>query len=137
MEGASKEGVGGFLTGMGRGIVGYVLDSGTSNCLIELMRSYVYRMVTKPVVGMFDLANNVSQGVRNTTTIFDANDIDRLRLPRYIAGDGILRVSILISPCYISILDGNVNQHPPVAIFSTGSFGSKLAKGLGKWKVLQ
>ncbi|KAG2188292.1 hypothetical protein INT44_001045 [Umbelopsis vinacea] len=70
MEGASQEGVGGFVTGMGRGLVG---------------------VVTKPVVGMFDLANNVSQGVRNTTTIFDVNSIDRLRLPRYIAGDGILR----------------------------------------------
>jgi vacuolar protein sorting-associated protein 13A/C len=64
---------------------------------MELKRTNVDRAVTKPVVGMFDLANNVSQGVRNTTTIFDANDIDRLRLPRYIAGDGILRVSAFIS----------------------------------------
>ncbi|KAG2186184.1 hypothetical protein INT43_002622, partial [Umbelopsis isabellina] len=70
VEGANEEGVTGFVTGFGKGLVG---------------------VVTKPVVGMFDLANNVSQGVRNTTTIFDVNDIDRFRLPRYIASDGILR----------------------------------------------
>lgn len=57
----------------------------------------IHSVVTKPVVGILDLANNVSQGIRNTTTIFDVNDIDRLRLPRYIASDGILRVRRLKS----------------------------------------
>lgn len=50
--------------------------------------------VTKPLVGVFDLASNVTAGVRETTTVFDANDIGRERLPRYIAMDHILRVSM-------------------------------------------
>ena len=50
--------------------------------------------VTKPLVGVFDLASNVTAGVRETTTVFDANDIGRERLPRYIAMDRILRVSM-------------------------------------------
>lgn len=47
--------------------------------------------VTKPVIGVFDLASNVTEGIRNTTTVFDPQDIDRIRLPRFIADDGILR----------------------------------------------
>lgn len=96
IEGAAKEGVGGLITGFGRGLVGYVKKAINifSHVIVLTFPKTMFRIVTKPVVGMFDLANNVSQGVRNTTTIFDVNDIDRLRLPRYIAGDGILRVSI-------------------------------------------
>jgi hypothetical protein len=30
-----------------------------------------FRFVTKPVVGVFDLASNVTEGIRNTTTVFD------------------------------------------------------------------
>jgi vacuolar protein sorting-associated protein 13A/C len=48
--------------------------------------------VTKPVVGLVDLATNVTEGIRNTTTVFDANDLDRLRIPRPIPQDSILRV---------------------------------------------
>jgi vacuolar protein sorting-associated protein 13A/C len=29
--------------------------------------------------------------VRNTTVVFDQNEIDRVRLPRFIAADGIVR----------------------------------------------
>lgn len=51
------------------------------------------RVVTKPAVGLFDLATNVTEGIRNTTTVFDQSSIDRVRLPRFTASDGILRVS--------------------------------------------
>lgn len=70
IEGASKEGVGGFFTGMGKGLVG---------------------AVTKPVVGVFDLASNVTEGIRNSATPTDTNDIERIRFPRFIDRDGILR----------------------------------------------
>ena len=71
MEGAESGGVLGFAEGMGRGLVG---------------------AVTKPLVGFFDMASNVTAGVRETTMIFDPNDITRERLPRYVGIDGILRV---------------------------------------------
>ncbi|KAI8384441.1 uncharacterized protein BYT42DRAFT_612143 [Radiomyces spectabilis] len=70
IEGATKEGVGGFFSGVGKGLMG---------------------AVTKPVVGVFDLASNVSEGIRNTTTPSDTNDIEPIRLPRFIDQDGILR----------------------------------------------
>ncbi|SPO25926.1 related to VPS13 - involved in regulating membrane traffic [Ustilago trichophora] len=70
LEGAEQGGAGGFLKGVGKGLVG---------------------AITKPAVGVFDLASNVTEGMRNTTMVFDQNDIDRVRLPRYIASDGIVR----------------------------------------------
>ncbi|KAI9031000.1 hypothetical protein CLU79DRAFT_842748 [Phycomyces nitens] len=70
IEGASKEGVSGFFTGFGKGLVG---------------------AVTKPVVGAFDLASNVTEGIRNSATPTDVNDIERIRYPRYIGNDGILK----------------------------------------------
>lgn len=36
--------------------------------------------MTKPVIGVFDLASNVAEGVRNTTTVFDNPARDRVRL---------------------------------------------------------
>ncbi|KAI9491569.1 hypothetical protein BDB00DRAFT_766791 [Zychaea mexicana] len=74
LEGAESGGVVGFAGGVGRGLVG---------------------VVTKPFVGFFDMASNVTAGVRETTTIFDPNDITRERLPRYVGIDGILRVCAL------------------------------------------
>ncbi|KIK70982.1 hypothetical protein GYMLUDRAFT_33082 [Collybiopsis luxurians FD-317 M1] len=70
LEGAESEGAVGFFKGMGKGIVG---------------------AVTKPVVGVFDLASNVSEGIRNTTTVFDNPDRDRVRLPRLVSHDQVLR----------------------------------------------
>ena len=55
------------------------------------MSCFRNRVITKPAVGLFDLANNVTEGIRNTTTVFEASAIDRVRLPRYVASDGILR----------------------------------------------
>ncbi|ORX96417.1 hypothetical protein K493DRAFT_329607 [Basidiobolus meristosporus CBS 931.73] len=70
IAGAEKGGLGGFFRGIGKGLVG---------------------VVTKPVVGVFDMANNVTEGIRNTTILFDQNQSERIRLPRYVGRDGILR----------------------------------------------
>lgn len=70
IEGAETGGVGGFFKGIGKGVVG---------------------AVTKPMVGVTDLVSSSFEGIRNTTTVFDQNDIDRVRMPRFIADDGILR----------------------------------------------
>lgn len=70
MEGAAQEGAAGFFKGLGKGLVG---------------------LPTKAAIGFFDLASNVSEGVRNTTTVFDGNAITRLRPPRYIDYHGIVR----------------------------------------------
>ncbi|KAF7339474.1 hypothetical protein MSAN_02161700 [Mycena sanguinolenta] len=70
IEGAETGGAFGFFKGVGKGLVG---------------------AVTKPVVGVFDLASNVSEGIRNTTTVFDGPARDRVRLPRHMSADGVLR----------------------------------------------
>ncbi|KAL2128479.1 hypothetical protein VTI74DRAFT_9122 [Chaetomium olivicolor] len=70
LEGAEQEGALGFFKGIGKGVVG---------------------LATKPAIGVLDFASNVSEGVRNTTTVFDGTELDRVRLPRYIPADGIVR----------------------------------------------
>lgn len=68
IRGAEKEGIGGFFKGIGKGIVG---------------------SVTKPMVGVFDLANNFAEGVRSGTNS-DESSLERIRSPRYIDSSGIL-----------------------------------------------
>ncbi|KAB8337289.1 hypothetical protein FH972_021590 [Carpinus fangiana] len=70
LEGAEKEGLGGFVKGAGKGVLG---------------------LLTKPAIGAFDLASNLAEGVRNTTTVFDQEGLDRVRLSRFIGQDGIVR----------------------------------------------
>lgn len=70
MQGAEKEGLPGFVKGVGKGFLG---------------------LATKPAIGAFDLASNMAEGVRNTTTVFDADGLDRVRLTRFIGLDGIVR----------------------------------------------
>ncbi|KAI9322742.1 hypothetical protein BX666DRAFT_2109183 [Dichotomocladium elegans] len=70
MEGIESGGAIGFAEGIGKGLVG---------------------VVTKPLVGIFDFASNVTAGVRETTSMFDLSDIGRERLPRYTRPDGIVR----------------------------------------------
>ncbi|EAQ90313.1 hypothetical protein CHGG_02248 [Chaetomium globosum CBS 148.51] len=70
LEGAEQEGALGFFKGIGKGVVG---------------------LATKPAIGVLDFASNVSEGVRNTTTVFDGSELDRVRLPRYIPSDGVVR----------------------------------------------
>ncbi|KAF9044538.1 vacuolar protein sorting-associated protein 13 [Hymenopellis radicata] len=69
IEGAESGGAFGFFKGVGKGVVG---------------------VVTKPVIGVFDLASNVSEGIRNTTTVFDNPEKDRMRQPRLVPSDGVL-----------------------------------------------
>ncbi|KAI1823936.1 vacuolar protein sorting-associated protein 13 [Xylaria intraflava] len=70
LEGAEQEGAVGFLKGVGKGFIG---------------------LATKPAVGVFDLASNVSEGIRNTTTVFDGSELDRVRIARFVPADGIVR----------------------------------------------
>ena len=70
LEGAEDGGASGFMQGLGRGLVG---------------------VVTKPAAGLFDMASSITEGLRNTTQVFDQNTIDRVRLPRFIASDQLVR----------------------------------------------
>lgn len=70
LEGAEQEGALGFFKGVGKGVLG---------------------LATKPAVGVLDMASNVSEGIRNTTTVFDGSELDRSRFPRFIPSDGIVR----------------------------------------------
>ncbi|KOS20148.1 Vacuolar protein sorting-associated protein 13 [Escovopsis weberi] len=70
LEGAETEGALGFFKGVGKGVIG---------------------LATKPVVGVLDLASNVSEGIRNTTTVFDGAELERTRHPRFVPSDGIVR----------------------------------------------
>ena len=70
LEGAEKEGALGFAKGIGKGLLG---------------------LPTKAALGTFDLASNLAEGVRNTTTVFDQEGLDRVRLTRFIDMDGIVR----------------------------------------------
>lgn len=45
------------------------------------------------MVGFLDMASNVTAGIRETTTVFDAGTLGRERIPRYIGKDGIVTVS--------------------------------------------
>jgi len=69
LEGAEQNGAAGFVTGIGKALVGFA---------------------TKPAVGIFDAASNLTTGVKNSLSLFDG-EIDRVRLPRFIAADGIVR----------------------------------------------
>jgi len=70
LQGAEKEGAAGFMKGVGKGILG---------------------LATKPAIGAFDLASNMAEGVKNTTTVFDQEGLDRVRLTRFIGLDGVVR----------------------------------------------
>ena len=45
------------------------------------------------MVGVFDLASNVSEGVRNTTTVFDNPARDRVRLVSFFFATGSLSLT--------------------------------------------
>jgi vacuolar protein sorting-associated protein 13A/C len=70
IEGASTGGASGFFKGLGKGVIG---------------------LPTKTAIGFFDLASNLSEGIRNTTTVFDVDALDKVRLPRYIPSDGVIQ----------------------------------------------
>ncbi|KAH8405411.1 hypothetical protein KR222_011448 [Zaprionus bogoriensis] len=64
-DGAQADGVPGFLSGLGKGIVG---------------------TVTKPIIGMLDLASETASAVRETSKDTHRNSASRKRLPRCITG---------------------------------------------------
>lgn len=70
LQGAVTEGSVGFFKGLGIGLLG---------------------LPTKATIGVLDFASNVTEGIRNTTTVFDTHSVDRIRLPRVIFDDGVLR----------------------------------------------
>lgn len=70
MEGLAREGGFGLLKGIGLGVSGVVI---------------------KPVVGAIDLVTKTTEGIRNTTTFFEERERHRVRLPRHIADDRVLR----------------------------------------------
>lgn len=70
LEGAEQEGALGFFKGVGKGVLG---------------------LGTKPIIGVLDAASNVTEGIRNTTTVFDGSELDRVRITRFIPSDGIVR----------------------------------------------
>jgi vacuolar protein sorting-associated protein 13A/C len=70
LQGAEREGAAGFVKGVGKGLLG---------------------LATKPAIGAFDLASSMAEGVRNTTTVFDQEGLDRVRLTRFIGVDGVVR----------------------------------------------
>ncbi|KAG6851060.1 hypothetical protein H0H93_002952 [Arthromyces matolae] len=107
IEGAGSEGAIGFFKGVGKGLVGCALLHSRPVAITQFSH---FRVVTKPVIGVFDLASNVSEGIRNTTTVFDSPGRDRVRLvrhivicidlfsavntneqPRHVSADGVLR----------------------------------------------
>jgi vacuolar protein sorting-associated protein 13A/C len=45
------------------------------------------------MVGFLDMASNITAGIRETTTVFEGEDISRERLPRFTGRDGIVTVS--------------------------------------------
>ncbi|KAG0682611.1 hypothetical protein C6P40_000285 [Pichia californica] len=69
MEGATREGTSGFFKGLGKGLLG---------------------LPTKTATGVLDLANNISESIKSTTTVFDGEGIEKVRLPRFIPHDGAI-----------------------------------------------
>jgi vacuolar protein sorting-associated protein 13A/C len=49
-------------------------------------------MAVKPAVGVLDLATQTTKGIRNTATYWDTTNVTRVRPPRYVGPDKILRV---------------------------------------------
>ncbi|SSD59069.1 related to Vacuolar protein sorting-associated protein 13 [Saccharomycodes ludwigii] len=70
IEGAKKQGTGGFLKGLGKGLIG---------------------IPTKTVIGFLDMASNVSEGIKNTTTVLDANGVRPVRFPRFLGENKVVK----------------------------------------------
>lgn len=69
-SGGAKEGAFGFIKGVGRGLIG---------------------LPAKTAIGVLDLASNVSEGIKNSTTLMDGGKIERVRLPRFINSDKLIK----------------------------------------------
>jgi vacuolar protein sorting-associated protein 13A/C len=63
IEGAGTGGAAGFFKGVGKGLVGFVITLQHPAVTIS-HNPFSSSAVTKPVVGVFDLASNVSEGMQ-------------------------------------------------------------------------
>ena len=68
MSGATERGVGGFFVGIGHGLLG---------------------AVSKPLVGIADMATSIGEGIRSTAS--EDTLVDRIRYPRYIGNNEGIR----------------------------------------------
>lgn len=68
VEGAKQEGAGGFFKGVGKGLVG---------------------LVARPVGGVVDCASGTLDAVKTLTDV--SEEVVRVRPPRYLESDGIVR----------------------------------------------
>ncbi|RCK56101.1 Vacuolar protein sorting-associated protein 13 [Candida viswanathii] len=65
-----------------------------ANSLFDSVSSGITGLATAPIEDryrFFDLASNVSEGIRNTTTVFDGEGLDKVRLPRYVNPKGVIK----------------------------------------------
>lgn len=92
IEGAESEGALGFFKGVGKGLVGYVR---ISIAFVFYLADHSSSAVTKPVVGVFDLASNVSEGKSMSFVFFflirnaDRTQVFEIRRPCLITRRGI------------------------------------------------
>ena len=92
MQGIEKDGASGFAKGVGKGFVG---------------------LFTKPVVGVVDFLSHSTEGIRNTTTVFDQGELDKVRNPRFIAADGVIRVRPLFMAHEMALLSARRLTYSP------------------------
>ena len=109
MEGAKKEGASGFFKGLGKGLVG---------------------MPTKTMIGILDMANNVSDGIKTSTGAYDPdnvynsknghyeNNVKSLRYPRYVS-KGLA--------FYVDAMDGLITPYDEAKAY--GQYVLKTCKG--------
>jgi hypothetical protein len=71
VRGAQQDGIRGFFTGISRGITG---------------------LYVKPAVGVVDLVTRSAEGLKNTTTYWEEGSKKRVRMPRFIGGEGVMHV---------------------------------------------
>ncbi|XP_055946551.1 intermembrane lipid transfer protein Vps13-like isoform X4 [Argiope bruennichi] len=71
IEGAREGGVGGFFKGVGKGLIGFVV---------------------RPTAGVVDFASGSLDAVKRATQVSD--EVKRLRVPRFIKPDGIIRAYV-------------------------------------------
>jgi hypothetical protein len=53
---------------------------------------YYFEKKKKPAVGVVDLVTRSAEGLKNTTTYWEEGSKKRVRLPRFIGGDGVMHV---------------------------------------------
>lgn len=78
LEGAETGGAAGFFKGVGMGLVGYVWPF-RSRTVRYFDAARLCRAVTKPAVGIFDFANNVTEGTSRSLLAFLSSGLRLIR----------------------------------------------------------